>query len=163
MQTTLCYLEQDGAYLMLHRIKKKNDINHDKWIGIGGKFEAGESPEDCLLREVKEETGLTLLDYRFRGIVTFVTTDGICEYMCLFTSNSFTGELITCDEGELEWVKKERFPELNFWVGDYVFLDLLETRDSFFSLKLVYDGDVLIEASLDGKAIEWEKYIPKKY
>ena len=161
--TTLCYIEKDGAYLMLHRTKKINDENHDKWIGIGGKFEAGESPEDCLLREVKEETGLTLLDYRFRGIVTFVTTDGICEYMCLFTSNSFTGELITCDEGELEWVKKERFPELNFWVGDYVFLDLLETRDSFFSLKLVYDGDVLIEASLDGKAIEWEKYIPKKY
>ena len=161
--TTLCYIEKDDCYLMLHRVKKENDINKDKWIGVGGHAEKDESPDECLLREVKEETGLTLLDYRFRGIVTFVTTDGICEYMCLFTSNFFTSELTTCDEGELEWVKKERFPELNFWVGDYVFLDLLETRDSFFSLKLVYDGDVLIEASLDGKAIEWEKYIPKKY
>ena len=161
--STLCYITRGNDVLMLHRVKKKNDINKDKWIGVGGHAEKDESPDECLLREVKEETGLTLLDYRFRGIVTFVTTDGICEYMCLFTSNSFTGELITCDEGELEWVKKERFPELNFWVGDYVFLDLLETRDSFFSLKLVYDGDVLIEASLDGKAIEWEKYIPKKY
>ena len=113
------------------------------------------------MREVKEETGLTLLDYRFRGIVTFITLDGICEYMCLFTSDSFTGELISCDEGDLEWVKKERFPELNFWVGDYIFLDLLEARDSFFSLKLVYDKDTLIEAKLDGKDIDWQQYIPR--
>ncbi len=159
--TTLCYIEKDDCYLMLHRVKKENDINKDKWIGVGGHAEKDESPDDCLLREVKEETGLTLLDYRFRGIVTFITTDGICEYMCLFTSDTFTGELITCDEGELEWVKKERFPELNFWVGDYIFLDLLETRESFFSLKLVYDGDTLTEAQLDGKTIAWERYIPK--
>lgn len=151
--TTLCYIEKDDACLMLHRVKKENDINRDKWIGIGGHFEEGESPEECLLREVKEETGLTLLDYQFRGIVTFVTTDGITEYMCLYTSDSFVGELISCDEGELEWVKKERFPELNFWEGDYIFLDLLEKRDTFFSLKLVYDGDKLISATLDGEKL----------
>ncbi len=159
--TTLCYIEKEDCYLMLHRVKKEKDINKDKWIGIGGHFEGAESPEECLKREVKEETGLTLLSYKFRGVVTFVTTDGICEYMCLFTSDSFTGELQACDEGELEWVKKERFPELNFWVGDYIFLELLKTRDSFFSLKLVYDGDTLTEAELDGKPIEWESYIPQ--
>ena len=151
--TTLCYIEKDDCYLMLHRIKKKNDINKDKWIGIGGHFEEGESPEECLLREVKEETGLSLLSYHFRGIVTFVTTQGITEYMCLYTSDSFEGELLACDEGELEWVKKERFPELNFWEGDYIFLKLLEEREDFFSLKLVYDGDKLLEAILDGKRI----------
>ena len=161
--TTLCYIEKDDSYLMRHRVKKENDINKDKWIGVGGHAEKDESPDECLLREVKEETGLTLLAYRFRGIVTFVTTDGICEYMCLFTSDSFAGELISCDEGELEWVRKEHFPELNFWVGDYIFLELLKERDTFFSLKLVYDGDSLLEAQLDGKAIEWEKYIPKSY
>ena len=157
--TNMCMVYDGNRVLVQDRLNKN-------WKGLtfpGGHVEKYESFTDAVIREVKEETGLTLLAYRFRGIVTFVTTDGICEYMCLFSSNSFTGELITCDEGELEWVKKKRFPELNFWVGDYVFLDLLETRDSFFSLKLVYDGDVLIEASLDGKAIEWEKYIPKKY
>ncbi len=152
--TTLCYIEKEDCYLMLHRIKKQNDINKDKWIGIGGHFEEGESPEECLLREVKEETGLHLLSYAFRGIVTFVTMQGITEYMCLYTSDSFEGELITCDEGELEWVKKERFPSLNFWEGDYIFLKLLEERDTFFSLKLVYDGDKLIEAVLDGERLQ---------
>ena len=152
--TTLCYIEKDDCYLMLHRVKKQNDINKDKWIGIGGHFEDGESPEECLLREVKEETGLTLLSYKFRGLVTFVTTDGITEYMCLYTSDSFAGELISCDEGELEWVPKKKFKELNFWEGDYIFLDLLETRDDFFSLKLVYDGDKLISAVLDGDEIQ---------
>ena len=152
--TTLCYIEKDGCYLMLHRVKKQNDINKDKWIGIGGHFEEGESPEECLLREVKEETGLTLLGYKFRGLVTFVTTDGITEYMCLYTSDSFLGELISCDEGELEWVPKNRFKELNFWEGDYIFLGLLETRDTFFSLKLVYDGDRLISSVLDGEEIQ---------
>ena len=151
--TTLCYIEKDDCYLMLHRVKKQNDINKDKWIGIGGHFEEGESPEECLLREIKEETGLTLLDYRFRAIVTFITTSGITEYMCLYTSDSFSGELITCDEGELEWVPKMRFRELNFWEGDYIFLDLLETREDFFSLKLVYDGDKLISAVLDGEGL----------
>ena len=107
--TTLCYIEKDDAYLMLHRVKKENDINKDKWIGIGGHFENAESPEECLLREVKEETGLTLLSYRFRGLVTFITLQGTAEYMCLFTSDDFTGEIISCDEGDLEWVKKDRF------------------------------------------------------
>ena len=148
--TTLCYIEKDDCYLMLHRTKKENDINKDKWIGIGGHFEEGESPEECLLREVKEETGLTLLNYKFRGIVTFVTTSGITEYMCLYTSDSFTGELISCDEGELEWVKKDRIFELNFWEGDYIFLDLLEKEEDFFSLKLVYDGDKLVSVVLNG-------------
>ena len=152
--TTLCYIEKENSYLMLHRVKKENDINKDKWIGIGGHFENAESPEECLLREVKEETGLTLNSYRFRGLVTFVTLQGVAEYMCLFTSNDFSGELTTCDEGELEWVKKERFTELNLWTGDYIFLRLLEEREEFFSLKLVYDGDKLIEAELDGNKME---------
>ena len=151
--TTLCYIEKEDSYLLLHRVKKENDINKDKWIGIGGHFEAGESPEECLLREVKEETGLTLLSYRFRGIVTFVTTEGITEYMCLYTSDSFEGELCSCEEGNLEWVKKERFPDLNLWEGDYVFLDLLEKTDEFFSLKLVYEGDKLISVVLNGECI----------
>lgn len=152
--TTLCYIEKDNRYLMLHRIKKENDINKDKWIGIGGHFEKGESPEECLLREVKEETGLTLHSYRFRGLVTFVTLQGVTEYMCLYTSNDFSGTVITCDEGELEWVKKERFRELNLWEGDYIFLRLLEESESFFSLKLVYDGDTLTEAILNGEKME---------
>ncbi len=149
--TTLCYIEKNDSYLMLHRIKKENDINKDKWIGIGGHFENAESPEECLLREVKEETGLTLNSYRFRGIVTFVTVQGVSEYMCLFTSDDFSGELTVCDEGELEWVKKDRFSELNLWEGDYIFLRLLEERQDFISLKLVYDGDKLVEAVLDGE------------
>ena len=152
--TTLCYIEKEDSYLMLHRVKKENDINKDKWIGIGGHFENAESPEECLLREVEEETGLTLHSYRFRGLVTFVTLQGVTEYMCLFTSDDFSGELISCDEGDLEWVKKDRFPELNLWEGDYIFLRLLEERESFFSLKLVYDGDKLIEVILDGSKIE---------
>ena len=152
--TTLCYIEKEDSYLMLHRVKKENDINKDKWIGIGGHFENAESPEECLLREVKEETGLTLHSWRFRGLVTFVTLQGVAEYMCLFTSDDFSGELAECDEGDLEWVKKERFPELNLWEGDYIFLRLLEERETFFSLKLVYDGDELIEVILDGSKIE---------
>lgn len=152
--TTLCYIEKDDAYLMLHRVKKENDINKDKWIGIGGHFENAESPEECLLREVKEETGLTLLSYRFRGLVTFITLQGTAEYMCLFTSDDFTGEIISCDEGDLEWVKKDRFSELNLWEGDYIFLRLLEERENFFSLKLVYDNDKLVEAVLDGDKLE---------
>lgn len=155
--TTLCYIEKEDCYLMLHRIKKENDINKDKWIGIGGHFENAESPEECLLREVKEETGLMLHSYRFRGIVTFVTLQGVSEYMCLFTSDDFSGQLISCDEGELEWVKKERFSELNLWEGDYIFLRLLEEKESFFSLKLVYDKDKLVEAILDGEKMNQNK------
>lgn len=150
--TTLCYIEKDGAYLMLHRVKKQNDINKDKWIGVGGHFEAGESPEECLLREVEEETGLTLNSFRFCGIVTFVSQeDGkedFCEYMCLYTSSDFSGELIDCDEGTLEWVKKENLKNLNFWEGDYIFLDLMEKKVPFFSLKLVYKNGTLIESKV---------------
>lgn len=151
--TTLCYIEKDGAYLMLHRVKKENDINKDKWIGIGGHFETKESPEECLLREVKEETGLTLTSYRFRGLITFVTDCYETEYMCLYTSDSFEGELRECNEGKLEWVPKESLAELELWEGDYVFLDLLETRQEFFSLKLCYEKDRLVQVLLDGRKI----------
>jgi len=152
--TTLCYIEKDDCYLMLHRIKKENDINKDKWIGIGGHFEDRESPEECLLREVKEETGLTLTSYRFRGIVTFVTETGLFEYMCLYTADGFEGELLDCDEGTLEWVPKNELKELNLWQGDYIFLRLLEEREDFFSLKLVYEGDALQEVLLDGVVLQ---------
>ena len=149
LNTTLCYIEQDGKYLMLHRVKKKNDINHDKWIGIGGKFEELESPEDCLLREVKEETGLTLTRWRYRGIVTFVAEKDP-QFMHLYTADGFTGRIKTCDEGNLEWIDKQKLLELPIWEGDKIFLWLLDEDAPFFSLKLVYDGDTLTEAVLDG-------------
>jgi len=142
--TTLCYIEKDDAYLMLHRVKKVNDENHDKWIGVGGKFEAGESPEDCLLREVKEETGLTLTDYRYRGLVTFVSDEWGTEYMHLFTATGFEGEIKSCDEGELVWVPKAEIENLNIWEGDKIFFRLLVKSDKFFSLKLAYKGDTLV-------------------
>ncbi len=151
LNTTLCYIEQDGKYLMLHRVKKKNDINHDKWIGIGGKFEDKESPEDCALREVREETGLTLTSYAYRGLVTFVSDRYETEYMHLFTADGFTGELIDCDEGTLEWVDKALVPTLPTWAGDRIFLDLLARDVPFFSLKLEYVGDTLVRAVLDGR------------
>ena len=142
--TTLCYIEKDDAYLMLHRIKKVNDENHDKWIGVGGKFEAGESPEDCLLREVQEETGLTLTDYRYRGLVTFVSDEWGTEYMHLFTATGFEGEMKACDEGELVWVPKSEIENLNIWEGDKIFFRLLVNSEKFFSLKLTYRGDALV-------------------
>ena len=152
--TTLCYIEKDNKFLMLLRIKKENDINHDKWIGVGGKFELGESPEECLLREVKEETGYTLTAWKYRGIITFVYGEDIVEYMSLFTADEFEGTPIDCNEGVLEWVEKERISELNLWEGDRIFFRLLEEREDFFSLKLVYDTeDVLIHAVLDGKEL----------
>ena len=137
--TTLCYLIRDNQYLMMHRVKKENDINKDKWIGVGGHFEDGESPDECLLREVKEETGLTLLDYKARGIITFIYGEDVVEYMHLYTSDSFTGTLTDCDEGELVWVPVSEVPGLPIWEGDKVFFRLLEEREDFFSLKLVYD------------------------
>lgn len=144
--TTLCYIEQNDSYLMLHRISKKNDANKDKWIGIGGHFEENESPEECVLREVMEETGLTLLSYRFRGLITFVSDKWETEYMCLFTADEFEGKLQDCDEGELCWVKKSDIDSLNLWEGDKVFFRLLEERQDFFTLKLVYEGEKLVEA-----------------
>ena len=153
--STLCYIEHDGRYLMLHRTVKKNDVNKDKWIGVGGHFEEDESPEECLLREVKEETGYTLTSYQYRGIVTFISGNGVTEYMSLFTADGFEGEEAACDEGELRWVEKEKVYELNIWEGDKIFLRLLDERKEFFSLKLVYDGhDRLVFAALDGKTME---------
>ena len=153
--STLCYIEKDGKYLMLHRTVKKNDVNKDKWIGVGGHFEADESPEECILREVKEETGYTLTSYRFCGIVTFVSGNGVTEYMHLFTADGFEGEPIACDEGELEWVDIDKIESLHIWEGDKIFLRLLAEKVPFFSLKLVYDGhDGLISAVLNGKEIK---------
>lgn len=148
--TTLCYLERDGAYLMLHRVKKENDENRDKWIGVGGKFNNGESPFDCARREVFEETGLTLSSLKYRGIVTFVSDEYGTEYMHLFTSDDFSGEIKPeCDEGILEWVEKDKIPKLNLWEGDKLFLELLKTENRFFSLKLTYSGDSLVSHVLE--------------
>ena len=153
--STLCYIEKDGKYLMLHRTVKENDVNKDKWIGVGGHFEYGESPEECLLREVKEETGYTLTSWQYRGIVTFVYGENVVEYMSLYTADGFTGELIACDEGELEWIEKEKISSLELWAGDKIFFRLLEETESFFSLKLVYDTqDVLKYAALNGTPME---------
>ncbi len=150
--STLCYIERDDKYLMLHRTVKKNDVNKDKWIGVGGHFEYQESPEECLLREVKEETGYTLTSYQYRGIVTFVYGEDVTEYMSLYTADGFEGTPIPCDEGELEWVAKKDIFDLNLWEGDKIFFRLLEEGRPFFSLKLVYDKqDRLLSYSIDGK------------
>ena len=151
--STLCYIEDGGQILMLHRTKKENDINRDKWIGIGGRFEDGESPEDCILREAKEETGLTLTSLRFRGIVTFVSDRWETEYMHLFTADDYTGRVAECEEGDLEWVPKEKVRDLPTWEGDRIFLRLLDEDAPFFSLKLVYEGERLKAAFLDGKEL----------
>lgn len=149
--TTLCYIEQDNQYLMMHRTKKEKDINQDKWVGVGGHFEKDETPEECLLREVKEETGLTLTSWQFRGIVTFQCEKWQTEYMCLYTADGFTGDLIDCDEGDLVWIPKEKVCDLPVWQGDKIFFRLLEENHPFFSLKLKYQEDKLVEAVLDGR------------
>ena len=151
--TTLLYLERDGKYLMMHRVKRENDENAGKWVGIGGKFEEGESPEDCVIREAKEETGLTVVSPSFRGIITFVSDRYGTEYMHLFTADRFSGTLRDCDEGELAWVDKDRVPTLPLWEGDRIFLSLLARNAPFFSLKLVYSGDALVRAVLDGREL----------
>ena len=152
--TTLCYIEKDDSYLMLHRVSKKHDVNKDKWIGIGGHFEENESPEECLLREAKEETGLTLTNWSFRGIVTFISEGWDTEYMCLYTADGYEGEIIPCNEGVLEWIRKEDLLKLNLWEGDKIFLKLLQENAPFFSLKLAYKGDQLEEAVLNGKKLK---------
>lgn len=146
INTTLCYIEKDNKYLMLHRTKKENDLNEGKWIGVGGKFEKDETPEECLLREVQEETGLTLTKYRLRAVITFVLNEWGSEYMYLFTANEFSGELSECDEGKLKWVDKKDIFKLNIWDGDRIFLKKLIKEDNFFTLKVVYDGDRLVES-----------------
>lgn len=148
--TTLCYIENNDCYLMLHRTKKKKDINKDKWIGVGGHAEGNETPQECLIREVKEETGLLLTSYKFRGLITFISDEYEAEMMCLFTADGYTGELITCDEGELEWVKKSDVPQLPTWEGDAQFLKLLlEDEKRFFAMKLRYEGQRLVEKSVE--------------
>ena len=151
--TTLCYLLQGDSVLLLHRVKKENDLNHDKWIGIGGKFEENESPEECLVREAWEETGLTLTGYQYRGIVTFVSDRWEGEYMHLYTATEWTGTIKECEEGVLEWVSLEKMKELPQWEGDRIFLRLLEEGAPFFSLKLCYEGDCLVYAALNGKEL----------
>ena len=157
--TTLCYIQRGDQYLMLHRIKKKNDLNEGKWIGVGGKCEEDESPEECLLRECREETGLELTGYRYRGLVTFVSDKWEGEYMHLFTAEGFTGQVGPCNEGVLEWLDKKALRSLNLWEGDHIFLDLLEEEAPFFSLKLEYHGDTLVRAVLDGEelALPWRQ------
>lgn len=158
--TTLCYIENEDSYLMLHRVAKENDINRDKWLGVGGHFEQDESPDDCVLREVKEETGLVLTSYRLRGIITFISDEvgnisNKTEYMFLYTADRYIGTMNTwCDEGVLEWYKKSKIKELNLWEGDRIFFKLLEEREDVFSLKLTYNGDVLKQAVLDGNEME---------
>lgn len=148
--TTLCYVEKDGAYLMLHRIKKKNDENKDKWIGLGGKIEDGESPHECALREIKEESGLTVKNLKYRGLVTFVSDEYGTEFMHLFTADEFEGTLNdSCDEGVLRWVNKSQVTDLPIWEGDKIFLELLNNETHFFSLKLVYRGTTLISHRID--------------
>ena len=154
INSTLCYITRGDEVLMLHRVKKKNDINKDKWIGSGGKFEAEESPDECLLREAWEETGLKLTSWKCRGVVTFLTNgqwEG--EFMYLFTADGFEGELKECDEGQLQWVSRDFLDQLPKWEGDKIFLDLLWQGAPFFLLKLRYDGDTLVEAVLNGEKI----------
>lgn len=146
INTTLCYIEKDNKYLMLHRTKKENDLNEGKWIGVGGKFEKGETPEECLIREVKEETGLTLTSYRLRAIVTFISDEWETEYMYLFTADEFVGQIIDCNEGELKWIEKNQVLDLNTWEGDRIFLEKLLRDDKFFTLKVRYKGEKLVES-----------------
>ena len=146
--TTLCYIEQDGCYLMMHRTKKDHDVNHGKWIGVGGKLEPDEMPEECLLREVEEETGLRLLSYESRGILTFIAEGWESEYIHLYTASEFEGTPGECREGTLKWIPKDQIETLSLWEGDKIFLRLLKETTAFFSLKLRYQGDQLLESKL---------------
>lgn len=152
--TTLCYIEDNDRYLMLHRTKKEKDINKDKWIGVGGHFESGESPDECLQREIMEETGLTLTSYQLRGIITFSTNTWPTEYMFLYTATTAKADITECSEGDLVWVPKSKIPSLKLWEGDKIFFKLLDERNDMFSLKLTYHDDTLQSAILDGVPLE---------
>ena len=152
-QTTLCYIEKDNKYLMLHRIKKENDMNKDKWIGVGGKFLEDETPEQCLLREVEEETGLILNNFNYRGVVIFESDIYETEAMHLYTSDDFSGNIKECDEGKLEWIDKKELYSLTLWEGDKLFLKMIETPSEFFNMTVTYQGDTLISATLEGNEI----------
>ena len=143
--TTICYIEQDGNYLMLHRTKKENDQSHDKWLGVGGKFDKDESPDECILREVKEETGHTLTSYQLRGVMTFVSDIWETEYMFIYTADRFEGELTECSEGDLQWIKKTEVMNLKLWEGDKIFLKKLIDGDGFFTVKMEYEGEKLVK------------------
>ena len=147
--TTVCYIEKNGKYLMLHRTKKEKDLNKGKWIGVGGKFEKGESPEECVIREVKEEAGLLLKSYKLRAVITYTFTEFEDEYMYIFTSDDFEGNLTKCDEGELKWIEKEKVMELNLWEADKIFLEKLKNENNFFTMKCEYNGDSLVNYSLN--------------
>ncbi len=144
MLSTVCYIEKEGKYLMLHRTKKQNDINKEKWLGIGGKFEDKESPEECVIREVKEETGLTLNSVNLRGMLTFINTICETEYIFVFTSNDFTGNITECNEGDLQWIDKEKVTSLNLWEGDKIFIEKIKEESPFFTIKYQYNGDTLL-------------------
>ena len=146
--TTICYIDNGDSYLMMLRNKKKHDINEGKWLGVGGKLEPGETPEECVCREAYEETGLTLDEYALRGIITFAPGNGSCEYIYVFTADKFHGELTECNEGELAWIPKDKLMDLALWEGDKIFLKLLLQNSPFFSVKLCYDGDVLTDSSV---------------
>ncbi len=151
--TTLCYIEQDDKYLMMHRVKKENDLNKDKWVGIGGHFEEGESPEECLLREAREETNLELISYRPRAFITFISDKWGAEYMHLFTADQFVGEIGECNEGDLRWIEKSKVYDLPLWEGDKIFFKLLEENEPYFFLTLEYRGEQLVRAVLNGEKI----------
>ncbi len=146
--STLCYLEKENKYLMLLRNKKKHDVNEGKWIGVGGKCEKGESPEECVIRETFEETGLKLEKIKMRGVLTFSSEGWEDEYIFVYTSDEFSGTITECNEGELRWIDKDKIKDLNLWDGDRIFLDIMLTSDQLFSIKLAYRGDEIVDKQL---------------
>lgn len=166
MLTTVCYLERDNKRLMLHRTKKKNDINKGKWIGVGGKLEKNESPLECIKREIKEETGYIANTCDLKGLVVFNYNDNESEFMYLYTCEDFSGEMIECNEGDLKWIRKEDIKDLNLWEGDRIFIDLIHNNAEFFYLTLNYKDDVLVDDQLEFEEDEFarfEVFVPEDY